>query len=99
MTDDVKPAWELEQEARATNAQPWEPLSGMVKKRCLKCLYLFAVRLEEAETTSTCPDCAPSQTGSGRTIRRPDPTKKAAGGTDGREGVTSCRRVRTASAA
>jgi hypothetical protein len=34
----------------------------MVKKRCLRRSYLFAVKAEEAETTATCPDCAPSQT-------------------------------------
>jgi hypothetical protein len=34
----------------------------MVKKRCLKCHYWFAVKAELAETTATCPDCAPSQT-------------------------------------
>ena len=62
MADDVKPAWALEQEARAVNATDWEPLSGMTKKRCLKCRYLFAVKVEEAETTATCADCAPSQT-------------------------------------
>ena len=62
MADDVKPAWELEQEARATNATDWEPLPGMVKKRCLKCHYWFAVRAELAEMTATCPNCAPSQT-------------------------------------
>jgi hypothetical protein len=62
MADDVKPAWELEQEARAVNAADWEPLPGMTKKRCLKCRYLFAVQVEEAESTATCPDCAPSQT-------------------------------------
>jgi len=48
--------------ARAINAQPWEPLPGMLKRRCLRCRYVFAVRLEEAEATATCPDCAPSQT-------------------------------------
>jgi hypothetical protein len=62
MADDVKLARELEQEARAVNALSWEPLTGMVKKRCLRCSYLFAVKAEEAETTATCPDCAPSQT-------------------------------------
>jgi hypothetical protein len=62
MAEDVKPAFELEQEARAVNALPWEPLAGMVKRRCLKCRYFFAVRAELAETTATCPDCAPSQT-------------------------------------
>ena len=48
--------------ARAINAQPWEPLPGMLKRRCLRCRYVFAVRLEEAEAPATCPDCAPSQT-------------------------------------
>jgi hypothetical protein len=62
MTDKVQTAAELEQEARTTNAEPWEPLPGMVKKRCLRCRYLFAVSLEEAEATATCPNCAPSQT-------------------------------------
>jgi hypothetical protein len=62
LADEVKPAWEQEQEARAVNAQPWEPLPGMVKRRCLRCRYLFAVRAEEAEMTASSPDCAPSQT-------------------------------------
>jgi hypothetical protein len=62
MTDDGRPAVELEQEARAINAQAREPPSGMVKKRCLRCRYVFAVKFEEAEVTATCPDCAPSQT-------------------------------------
>jgi hypothetical protein len=62
MADWATPAWELEQAARATNAEAWEPLPGMVKKRCLRCRYWFAVIAEEAETTATCPDCAPSQT-------------------------------------
>jgi predicted Zn-ribbon and HTH transcriptional regulator len=44
--------------ARAVNAQPWEPLPGMVKKRCSQCSYLFAVLAAEAEATSRCPDCA-----------------------------------------
>jgi len=62
MADDVKPAWELEQEARAVNAADWGPLPGTVKRKCLRCGYLFAVKAEEAEITATCPDCAPSQT-------------------------------------
>jgi hypothetical protein len=44
--------------ARAVNAEPWEPLPGMVKRRCLRCGYLFAVKAGEAQTTATCPDCA-----------------------------------------
>jgi hypothetical protein len=62
MADGTKPAVELEQEVRALNATDWEPLPGMVKKRCLRCRYVFAVKVEEAEVTATCPDCAPSQT-------------------------------------
>ena len=54
MTD--KAPWE-ETEARATNAEPWEPPPGMVKKRCSWCRYYFAVAVEEAEGTSRCPDC------------------------------------------
>jgi hypothetical protein len=60
MTDQVRPAAELEREARATNAEPWEPMRGMVKRRCQRCGYFFAVRAETA--AATCPDCAPSQT-------------------------------------
>jgi hypothetical protein len=44
--------------ARAINAEPWEPLPGMVKKRCSQCRYLFAVLTAEVEATSRCPDCA-----------------------------------------
>jgi hypothetical protein len=47
--------------ARAVNAEPWEPLPGMVKRRCLRCGYFFAVRAEESEATGSCPDCAPAQ--------------------------------------
>jgi hypothetical protein len=45
-------------EARATNATNWQPLPGMVKRRCLRCRYWFAVPVTEAEATSRCPDCA-----------------------------------------
>ena len=58
MTDKVRPAAELEVEARAINATNWEPLSGMVKKRCSQCRYWFAVPIAEADATSRCPDCA-----------------------------------------
>jgi hypothetical protein len=58
MADRLKPATELEAQARAQNAEPWEPLSGMVKKRCSQCRYWFAVPVIEAEMTSRCPDCA-----------------------------------------
>ncbi len=67
MTDRTKPAVELEAEARAINAEPWEPPPGMVKKRCSQCRYLFAVPVEEAEATSRCPDCA----GKGTKVRIP----------------------------
>jgi hypothetical protein len=43
--------------ARAVNAEPWEPLPGMVKKRCSRGRYFFAVKAEAAETTAACPDC------------------------------------------
>ena len=41
MTDKVRPAAELEVEARAINATDWEPLPGMAKKRCSQCRYWF----------------------------------------------------------
>ena len=62
MADGLKPAWELEQEARATNAEPWEPPSGMAKKQCSQCRYWFAVPIAEAEVTRSCPDCASAGT-------------------------------------
>jgi hypothetical protein len=58
MAVEWRPAWELEEEARAINATDWEPLPGMVKRRCLRCRYWFAVTVTEAEATSRCPDCA-----------------------------------------
>jgi hypothetical protein len=36
------------------NAQPWQPLPGMVKKRCTGCHYWFAAR---DPATERCPDC------------------------------------------
>jgi hypothetical protein len=39
--------------ARAINATDWQPLSGMMKKRCSQCRYWFAVPM-----TERCPDCA-----------------------------------------
>jgi hypothetical protein len=48
----------LEAEVRAINAQPWEPLPGMLKKRYSRCSFFFAVPAAEAEVTSRCPDCA-----------------------------------------
>jgi len=58
LADKLKPAWQLEQEARAINATDWQPPPGMVKKQCSQCRYWFAVRVAEAEATSRCPDCA-----------------------------------------
>ena len=49
---------ETETLARAINAEPWEPPPGVVKRRCLKCRYIFAVLIEDAEKTACCPDCA-----------------------------------------
>jgi hypothetical protein len=49
MTDKAPAAWQLELEARAVNAQPWEPLPGMAKKRCSRCSFWFAVPVAEAD--------------------------------------------------
>lgn len=46
-----------EAEARATNAQPWEPLPGMVKRQCPGCRYFFAAPAASGPV-SLCPDCA-----------------------------------------
>jgi hypothetical protein len=67
MANGLKPATELEAQARAQNAEPWEPLPGMMKKRCSQCRYFFAVPITEAEATSRCPDC----TGLGSRPTRP----------------------------
>ena len=44
-----------ERAARRINEQPWEPLPGMVKRRCERCDFLFATPREAAQ--ATCPDC------------------------------------------
>ena len=44
-----------EPDARAINAEPWEPLPDMVKLRCQVCGYWFAA---PAADTETCPDGA-----------------------------------------
>jgi hypothetical protein len=38
----MKPAWQLELEARAVNATDWQPPPGMVKRQCDWCSYWFA---------------------------------------------------------
>jgi hypothetical protein len=43
-----------EASARRINAQPWEPLPGMVKRRCGRCRYWFAAKDVGADR---CPDC------------------------------------------
>ena len=43
-----------EQAARAVNAEPWEPLPGMVKLQCEECRYFFAAADEQLRY---CPDC------------------------------------------
>jgi hypothetical protein len=35
-------AAEAEEIARAVNAEPWEPMPGMVKRQCPQCRYFFA---------------------------------------------------------
>jgi len=55
MADEAKAAWELELESRAINAEPWQPLPGMVKRRCDWCLYWFAAPPKSHEPR--CPDC------------------------------------------
>jgi hypothetical protein len=47
-----------EARARAINAEPWEPLPGMIKLRCRDCGYWFAA---PAAGAKRCPDCARSR--------------------------------------
>jgi hypothetical protein len=41
-------------QAVAENEQPWEPLPGMLKLRCLVCNFWFA---SPSKTIRMCPDC------------------------------------------
>ena len=41
------------EEARAINAEPWDPPPGMMKRQCLRCRYWFASPIE----VGLCPDC------------------------------------------
>ena len=40
---------------RVVNAEPWEPLPGMVKRECPECRYFFAVPASSQELR--CQDC------------------------------------------
>jgi hypothetical protein len=42
--------------ARAINAEPWNPLPGMVKRQCPECRYFFASWPTSKE--ERCLDCA-----------------------------------------
>jgi len=41
--------------ARVTNAEPWEPMPGMVKRRCRCCGYAYAAANRPAP--AICPTC------------------------------------------
>jgi hypothetical protein len=53
---------EKEADARAVNAQPWEPPPGMLKRQCPNCRYFFAAPSVEHEAMLLCPDCAAAGT-------------------------------------
>jgi hypothetical protein len=55
---------EDEASSRAVNAQPWEPMPGMVKQQCPRCRYFFAAA--PANEERRCPDCAGWGTRAGR---------------------------------
>ena len=40
--------WENEATTRAINAEPWEPMPGMVKRQCPECRYWFAAPVNRA---------------------------------------------------
>jgi hypothetical protein len=46
---------DAEAAARPVNAEPWEPMPGMVKRQCPECRFLFAARASGQEPR--CPDC------------------------------------------
>jgi hypothetical protein len=41
---------------RSINAEPWDPLPGMVKAQCAECRYFFAAPV--GIRPQLCPDCA-----------------------------------------
>ena len=48
--------WENEATTRAINAEPWEPMPGMVKRQCPECRYWFAAPANRA-IEPRCQDC------------------------------------------
>ena len=60
---------EAEAEARAINAEPWEPMIGMVKRQCPRCRYFFASPVDSAERR--CANCVSLGTGALRTRTLP----------------------------
>ena len=42
--------WENEATTRAINAEPWEPMPGMVKRLCPDCRYWFAAQAGQHRT-------------------------------------------------
>ena len=44
-----------EASTRAVNAEPWEPMPGMVKRQCPRCRYYFAATPDTHEPH--CADC------------------------------------------
>jgi hypothetical protein len=55
---------EAEAEARAINAEPWEPMPGMMKRLCPQCRYFFASPVESTERR--CANCVSLGTGRSR---------------------------------
>jgi hypothetical protein len=46
---------DAEAAARRVNAEPWEPMPGMVKRQCPVCRYFFAAPASSQELR--CQDC------------------------------------------
>ena len=47
--------WRWNTPQRRKNAEPWEPLAGMVKRRCETCLFYFAT--PQRKQLAVCPGC------------------------------------------
>ncbi len=56
LAEQISDMTEAEVAARAINAEPWEPLPGMVKRQCPWCRYFFDTPADAP--TGLCPDCA-----------------------------------------
>jgi hypothetical protein len=66
MPDNRRGLWQ-QVEPRRVNAEPWEPLDGMVKRRCLACWFWFAAPVGTPRV-AYCRDCLGVGIGKGKRV-------------------------------